>query len=801
MNEGRRKRELEVQAQGLQEDNSSLTTQLAETGERLELANRKLHQLSDALTEETKSKNLLIDEIKADFEEVTRKHTANVDSLNSEHQTTLDGLEQSLRLKEEEYARQEDNVAELESKVANLNKTKNGLTHRLSQTLEELDQKNNQNMTLNEQLSNTKENLRESTQEATELKQRNAKLVSDMETATNRHELAHANLLSAKNTLDLESQSLERQLEEARQDVQRIQKEWLQTTQQRDLFQRERAEALTRKQEAEDKWHEDYLQLERERSKLAGEKGLLERDLTRVQDRLKESEQMRERTQADLDRLTKDTEKQRNAYLNERSNVNNLQDTLATVTAARDRANSELSVAERAKSSVELELSNARREIEDMDTKLRNNIQEIANHKKELHNAQIQRAEMDIILRQAQDQAKAAQSGVLSKERLVEDLKTARASEKRASTFYKTEMENSVSELQQQVEDLTRRKDDAERKNTELQANLKALYVQVKEEMEKLKVQTRDSEALLNAEKQRHADAVYELKEALARSEEESQRQLAMLEQDNDRIHKQAAERERDHEGTLMSEREQHKRQLSELREQHGQAIDRSMRSAHQSENSVLALLEEERRQTRQLINEKDEEAQTVNRLRGDNESLKRDLSRSQDQLRKLEESKTQHTLTISKLMNANKELQRLIEHTRNDLEFIRRVEDLKRDQEQFEQSTANLQSFIHPTAAAPSSITPATPSRALTNYSSTRSPPRSTSRAHATPSSVRSRHNVNQSLARNTANISPIRDSLREPFRTGLSRTGIGGTSVSARAGPRAASPNRSGVDFNVTM
>jgi chromosome segregation ATPase len=316
---------------------------------------------------------------------------------------------------------------------------------------------------------------------------------------------------------------------------------------------------------------------------------------------------------------------------------------------------------------------------------------------------------------------------------MIEEMKGSRSSELRAQQFLKGELEQTVEELSQEVEDLTRRKEESDAKNRELQANLKQLYNQVREEMDKLKLQTTESDEALAAEKTRSQTIINELRDQLSRESENGHRSIALLEQENERMQKTLGDREREFEGNLAQERDFHAKALKEVRQQHQDQLDRSLRSAHQSESTVLGELENERRQARLLSAERDEDAQVKAQLRAEVSGLKRELSRSQDQNRKLEESKAQHTSTISKLMTANKELQRLIEHTRNDLDFIRRVEDLKRDQELYEQSTANLQSFMANERGT------ATPSRTrLGNTSSTPSRFRKTPVASTPPDTLR---------------------------------------------------------------
>jgi chromosome segregation ATPase len=285
--------------------------------------------------------------------------------------------------------------------------------------------------------------------------------------------------------------------------------------------------------------------------------------------------------------------------------------------------------------------------------------------------------------------------------------------------------------------------------------------------MDKLKLQTTESDEALAAEKTRSQTIINELRDQLSRESENGHRSIALLEQENERMQKTLVDREREFEGNLAQERDFHAKALKEVRQQHQDQLDRSLRSAHQSESTVLGELENERRQARLLSAERDEDAQVKAQLRAEVSGLKRELSRSQDQNRKLEESKAQHTSTISKLMTANKELQRLIEHTRNDLDFIRRVEDLKRDQELYEQSTANLQSFMANERGT------ATPSRTrLGNTSSTPSRFRKTPVA-STPSRYSSMREGTPSSSTSMRNISPIRGGP-SPRRAALSRTEI---------------------------
>jgi len=774
MAEQRKKKDFENQAHGLAEQKESLSSNLSDTQERLELANRKLRQLSDALTAETKSKTDMIDDMKSELEDMSRKHTAQVEIMAQGHREQLNELNSSIARCRNDATVQEEAVAELQSKIQGLNKNKSALQHQLQQLNEELDSRSNTNLSLTEQLRHSQERVVEQDEQLEITRQKVVKLTSDAEQLREKQGNQYQSLFAQKQELEAENATLESQLDAARVDMQRIQKEWLQTTQQRDQFQKERLEALSRKQESEDKWHEDHLQLERSKTKLAGEKGMLERDLARITEKLREVETQRVRVQKDLDDSLAEAEKHRSMYLNERSAMNELQDQLQEAMSARERTQAELEALQRSKKSIDSESSGLRREFEEMEHRNRNLNTEIQAVKKELHSAQVRLSEHELGYRQSLEQAKTAQAMVTQKERIIEEMKTTRVSEKRAAQFLKAELEQSISELQQQVGDLTRRKDETESKNRELQSNLKQLYVQVKEEMEKLKNQTKDSDEILTNEKMRAASIAKELKEELARQHEHANRSINMLEQENERLHMQMKEREKELEEHFQAERDIQKRQFAELREQHNQALDRSMRSAHQSESTVLSQLEEERRQSRLLSHERDEGQQALAQLRAETAGLKREQARYVEQIRKLEESKMQHTTTITKLMTANKELQRLIEHTRNDLDFIRRVEDLKRDQEQYEQSTANLQSFI--TSDNARSFTndnmrpPATPS-------ASRSPPRrlvsQTPRATGNYSISRE---TDRSLTSNTRNISPIRERASNSlaFRTGLSRSDI---------------------------
>jgi chromosome segregation ATPase len=182
----------------------------------------------------------------------------------------------------------------------------------------------------------------------------------------------------------------------ARIDMQYIQKELLQTTQQRDQFQKERLEALSRKQESENKWHEDYHHLERSKTKLAGEKGMLERDLARITDELRDVGSQCVRVQKDLDESMAEAEQKDFLYLNERSALNELQDLVLESLSDRERMLAELEALQRHKENNDSESSGLRRKFEEIEGRNCNLNTEISTLKNELQSVQVRLSEHDL---------------------------------------------------------------------------------------------------------------------------------------------------------------------------------------------------------------------------------------------------------------------------------------------------------------------------------------------------------------------------------------------------------------------
>jgi chromosome segregation ATPase len=545
--------ELEGVRENLSKDLDSITSRLGDANQHIDL-------LGKQVADETAHKNEIVAQMKADFEASNQRHVDEVSDMETRHRNIQADLTSRVDGLSAKNAEHEETILGLDSKVAQLTKRVASVTNSLNQANDLVLNKQHENFQLSEHNQQLEATLEETKELLEGTRQRLVKVTSQCEADRLELEDKLQTLVIARNGLELSLHDCERNLEASELANKNLDNEYQDA---KAHWNKDRVDMEAIHVASEDRMHEEILVLQRAKAKLEGEKGVLDRDLARLGEKLADCDDARLRTQADLDGALREVEKFRALSAADRSTSNKLHDSLQDMRIAKEKVDSEYVALDRVKRSCESDGQQLRSQLTDLNRRYNNLTSELQTAKKENHDFQLKNAELDIANKKQTEQLQTSELQLSGKDRMIAELMGHRTNDKRSYQTSSSEMENAFQDVREQLNEMIKRKEDCDQKISALQTQNKSLYDQLRDQMDQFSAKQTEWQRAMQMDKEAYEEEKNFLKNQNA-LDQDHQSQLIMLQQDNNRLSKTLQEREAQHQQQLMQVRADHKSSMQE---------------------------------------------------------------------------------------------------------------------------------------------------------------------------------------------------------------------------------------------